>query len=601
MKSIVNALHRPLQHWRGIGITLTGVLLILLTGNLASRVFAQHIAPTLYTQTGAVTALAQETDGSIWATTNGGVLRWTAGSISPRCWTTLDGLSSNDFRALALTAGEAWIANAHALQRITITGEVRDESTAFRNQEIRSLAAAPDGCWVGTSTGVYRVTGKTELVRKDDTRRLLNTCDTCWAVTTSELVRLTDGAHWPLPDTTGNITALAFCHDTLYLATALGFWQWANNEWSTIPLPAGSPGSHVSALAGDDTELIAALYGDGIYRRRGGVWQRPPATPDSLRFVTSLLPTTHGLVAGTRNDGVWRQEGDVWRPLSIPPGIPSADIYAVCSYRAAIWASTFDKGLLYWSGGHWRQVMMTDGLSSDSPRDLVVFHDMLYVRHTTGEVDRFDGKAWRPAFTKRELPRPGIYAMATNGNRLYLGGWAGWAATDGHFWEYHFSEQQLRGLAVTAIAAGDGTVWVGTQKQGILAWRGVQVTPYNERQGLTDDWITRIVVMHHRVLVGTYTGGLLEWTPSGFHLLFNPQGFAIRDLCQLPGVGALAATPLGIFVEDGNDWRLIDPARYGGMETQTLYPVPGGMWVGSRSALARLPIDVLRQEQPAKN
>ena len=132
-----------------------------------------------------------------------------------------------------------------------------------------------------------------------------------------------------------------------------------------------------------------------------------------------------------------------------------------------------------------------DGLRSVSPRALVVFGDRLYVRHTTGQVDcTEDGRlASRPspiAICRARL----ISALATDGQRLYVGGWASWSAWDGQVWEHHDKDPELAGQVITAIAARPGEVWIGTQKQGVFVYANGRYTHLYEAQGLTDDWIT---------------------------------------------------------------------------------------------------------------
>ena len=274
----------------------------------------------------------------------------------------------------------------------------------------------------------------------------------------------------------------------------------------------------------------------------------------------------------------------------MPPAVPSADIYGITTFHGALWAATFDHGLLCRKRDAWRRVDRRSGLSSDSPRDLLVFGNRLYVRYSTGEVDSFDGHAWRPAFDKTVLPRQGVYAMATDGHRLYLGVWAGWAVSDGKTWEHHFKEPALQNQVITAIAAGSATLWLGTQKAGVFAWRDGQLKQYHESHGLTDDWITSIGINGDRVLVGTYNGGLLQWDGNRFAPVMSAGGFAIRDIVFTEDGKALAATPLGMYREEGTEWRPIDPHACGGLETQALYPVPGGVWIGTRTTLAYLPI-----------
>ena len=77
-----------------------------------------------------------------------------------------------------------------------------------------------------------------------------------------------------------------------------------------------------------------------------------------------------------------------------------------------------------------------------------------------------DGLRWHAAFSNRDLPRSLISALATDGQRLYVGGWASWSAWDGQVWEHHDKDPELAGQVITAIAARPGEVWIGTQKQG---------------------------------------------------------------------------------------------------------------------------------------
>jgi ligand-binding sensor domain-containing protein len=276
--------------------------------------------------------------------------------------------------------------------------------------------------------------------------------------------------------------------------------------------------------------------------------------------------------------------------LPMPESLPSADIYGLALYRGDLWVSTFNQGLLCYRTGHWRTVSVADGLAGPSPRQMVVFQDRLYVRQTTSQLDCYDGKVWGPAFAKGVLPRPDTYTLATDGTRLYLGGWAGWAATDGKTWTFSYHDAPLDGQVVTSIAAAGGTVWVGTEQRGLVACAGGKTTQYHEASGLTDDWITCIDLRPERLLVGTYCGGLLKREGKRFTQLLTAEGFAIRVIVHDPRDGrALAATPLGVYRETAKGWVLLPTRLTGGVEAQALCPTPDGLWVGTRSALAFVP------------
>jgi len=565
---------------------IPALAIVLCAGLWLGYSYYEMRQPRLFTAAAQVTGLAVADDGAVWAATKGGVIRWRAGKAAPELWTAANDLPANEVRAVAPDREGAWIITAADLCRIAPDGALTLCPLPDAG-ELRDLIVADGACYMATSAGVYARKGESfRRVLDCDARRLAELDEDIWVAADTYLLRLRDGERRPLPDALGNMTGLDAAGGRLYLATALGLWSFDGDAWSEIPLPASSRGSHVSALAGDGNSLLAGIYGDGLYRFDGGRWTAVQA-PDSFRRVTALAQGPQGWLAGA--DGLWERRDDTWRQIRMPDALPTADVYGIVEYRRALWIATFDRGLLCRRKGAWRAVGRADGLSGDSPRDLLVFAGRLYTRHSTGEVDCFDGRAWRPAFSKTDLPRQGVYSMAVDGKRLYLGMWAGWASTDGRSWEHHFKEPALRDQVITAIAAQGNTVWLGTQKAGLFAWRNGELRQYHEAHGLTDDWITRLAVRGDRLLVGTYTGGLLERRGERFARVMSAEGFAIRDIAFTAEGGALVATPLGVYREEGADWRLLDPRTCGGLEVQTLYPMQSGTWIGTRTALAFLP------------
>ena len=67
-----------------------------------------------------------------------------------------------------------------------------------------------------------------------------------------------------------------------------------------MPLPPGSPASHVSALCLRAGELDAGLYGDGVYRSRRGLGAASRVRRSQTREVTALAAVPGGLAVGTR-------------------------------------------------------------------------------------------------------------------------------------------------------------------------------------------------------------------------------------------------------------------------------------------------------------
>lgn len=526
--------------------------------------------PTVYTGTAQVRALERGPDDALWAATAGGVVCWKNDAAPPRRWTTADGLPSNDVRALRpLAGGGALVTGAAGACCIGPAGEITPPSDGgYAETSLRVSPPPPDS-------------DAEDIV----TARLTTNDGNVLRATTAGVRRLSSAG--------------------------------AKQSWRPILLPAGSRASHISALCSlPGGRVAAALYGDGLYRltlpRKGKVaapsWERLPTTPnlpDGCRFVTALAaqPNGTGLVAGTARDGVWDVDtvSGTWTRRALPGALPTADIYALAAFGGALWAATFDQGLLKIApatGAITPVTQATSDLSGNWTRGLVTFRNMLYVRHTTGQVDRLDANndgIWRPAFAKNDLPRPQVFALAADGNaRLLAGGWAGWASWDGETWQHHWKDPELAGQVITAIAATpDGAIWLGTQKVGLFRFANGVYTHFHEAHGLTDDWITCLAVSPGggRLLAGTYTGGLLAWDAARerFAPVLRPDGFAIRAVSFQPGTDrAFAATPLGVYAEPnaGAAWQLLDPKASGGLEAQAVLALPGGLWVGTRGGLA---------------
>jgi len=572
-------------------------------------------------------------DGSLWAATTGGLLCWRAGSWydrPPRRWTTAEGLISNDVRQIAQgdSTDDVYVTLPTAVEYVATSATsavlVPSPDSSGSTPEIRGVVHSRNSLLVATNRGLFgRETaakawqaqpigsGKPEEIGRATAFDPGNDAGAA-IVTASRLIPYPSGEALPLPNSGGQFGAFtAVCPDgdgSLLLASSLGMWRTRSGckaFWQPILLPRGSRASHVSALCRTPSGILAALYGDGVYMLHIGKstapaqWTRVGAAEPAVRRVTTLWSAGDIVLAGTAGDGVWAQDGDgPWRRLPLTAALPSADIAALTSFRGRLWTATFDAGITAVdpTTGDTTTYSRRSGLAADVPREFAIFHDRLYVRYADGAVDRWDGATWTLAFPGKTLPRPQVYAIAATADRLYVGGWAGWATMDAAGqWEHHWHDPELTGQVITAIAAesrqdGSPVVWIGTQRRGLLRYSQGRYTAFDETRGLSDDWITCIRPTSNRLLIGTYTGGLLEREGERFRQRFRPDGFAIRSITECADGVALAATPVGVYRErsraTGTTWELIPPAQTGGLEAQALLATANGIWVGSRSGLA---------------
>ena len=116
--------------------------------------------------------------------------------------------------------------------------------------------------------------------------------------------------------------------------------------------------------------------------------------------------------------------------------------------------STLQDGIASLTPDGWRHIAAT-GISTGSPRQMVEFRGLLYLRHSNGVVDSFDGRKWtRGVFSA--LPRKQASCLAADGSQLYVGQWGGWSEFDGEHWTHHLRLPGLQGVPVTAIRPDGG-------------------------------------------------------------------------------------------------------------------------------------------------
>jgi ligand-binding sensor domain-containing protein len=220
------------------------------------------------------------------------------------------------------------------------------------------------------------------------------------------------------------------------------------------------------------------------------------------------------------------------------------------------------------------------------------FRGALYLRHGGGQVDRLvRGRWFRNVF--RSLPRKQVSALSADGNQLYAGQWGGWSEFDGQTWSHYLKIPELQGLVVTCLLPDGGTLWAGTQGGGLVAFdrRTRTARRFDERHGLTDDWITALARSGDRLYAGTFTGGLLIRDGDHWRKVPEVRGATITALAPAGDYGLYVATRSGGYrlTSAGKAERLEASAPYLDPELQALYPVPGGLWVGARTGVFFVP------------
>ncbi len=270
-------------------------------------------------------ALAPGADG-VWAvsaTDGRSGLTWLPDDLSST--TVLEPPPGNGFGSAAvrraLLAGRAlWLATTAGVFRVDVaSGRTRRFTLGdgLPSEDVRALAPAPDGVWVGTTRGLAVITTGDAVVRLDNLAlpvlSLLAVHETLWVGTAGGLRVLPPGAREPVappavlsePGLRNPIVALARTGDTLVavLEDQVAWRDPGTDRW-TLERPR-SPLGRISAAAGD----------------AGGVW-----------------------LGGAVGLAWWRIAGREFRALSIPGDLPGPvrDVVVAAPW---VWVAT-DSGVV---------------------------------------------------------------------------------------------------------------------------------------------------------------------------------------------------------------------------------------------------------------
>ena len=374
-------------------------------------------------------------------------------------------------------------------------------------------------------------------------------------------------------------------------------------EKAKFALPAQTSGTHISALLARDSGILVAIYGDGLWRFDGKDWTRGPQIPDAAREILSLAGNAKTLWLGTRRDGIYvthfGREG--WQKYDWKPDEPfNHNVQFLTQFDGVLWASTLDDGLVVRTGKGWRHVS-TPQISSSAPRQMLSWHNKLYVRHGSGIVDAFDGASWEKNALKT-LPRRGVYALAGDDKQLLAAGWGGWSEWDGQTWTPHYDLPDLKGVPIMNMALQGDDVWIGTQSRGLAKWTrsSNELRFYDERDGLNDDWITALYVDGPRVWAGTFVGGLHVYENGKWRAFDATQGANVTAIVPDKTGGVWASTRRGCYRVRGESAEKVGESWLDD-EQQALCADENGLWIGARTSLDYLKFEQnQREREPIK-
>jgi ligand-binding sensor domain-containing protein len=516
---------------------------------------------SVYTSTRYVTGIAVAPDNSLWVSTRGGILRRSPEGLW-RKFTRQDGLPAHEVLSVRLEGDGTCLA-------------------VFPETEAR---------WQNERWEIKKIPSASE--EEGNERKVTWAAETIWRG--ERYIATPDGLHVEKGRGQTDVPPLLGSHPTLH-APSQGEGKGEVGEGPgvrSIPLPP-SRGTHISALLPRGDRLWVALFGDGLWTFDGKEWRiANVGLPAGARDITALAGNATTLFVGTRRAGLWEYDGKTWRQHLQPEEPAEHNAQAIAAYGENLFVSTLEDGLMVRTASGWQHLTAPE-LSSALPRQMVTFQGQLYLRHSTGKVDRFDGQRWeRDIFAG--FPRADVATLAADQNRLVFAQWGGWSEGDGKTWNHYLDIPDLQGRTPTCLLPDGDTLWVGVQGRGLLEFHRPtgKLRWHDERKGLPDDWVTCLARVGSTLYAGTYIGGLARYDGARWTDFPALRGDNVTALAPDADGGMYVATRRRVhFLDKKGEIRAPDvKSPLLDTEAQALCLMDGGLWIGSRTGLAFLPL-----------
>ncbi len=375
--------------------------------------------------------------------------------------------------------------------------------------------------------------------------------------------------------------------------------------------------SMLPALAGTDLHRLwrdasGAVWigsaGRGLWRWQAGQCTRASLAADSVRAIGE---DRRGRLWVSTERGLWNQRGSGWERH---PGVPAAWSPQAVLVDAddQVWGATTDRGLLRIRGQQAVCLTPETSLPEAPITSLVAARDGLLWIGTRAGLVRHDGEffeLWPSAFAAALLPAAAsedgfgplsevqALAPAPDGT-LWIGhaGGLAWRSPDEPDRWRRAVLPELGGVAVRALAAGGGSVWVGTD-DGLLQVRGERVHRYTAAAGLPQNRIHALAWdPRGRLWIGT-SAGLAVLQEGRIRTLTREHGLPSELVFCLHvdrrggvWVGTMGA---GAARYDGRSFFPVDARR--GLPSNIVRAIQtdasGHVWFGTDKGVARLPAD----------
>jgi signal transduction histidine kinase/ligand-binding sensor domain-containing protein len=460
--------------------------------------------------------------GALWiCTQEGAVIKFQDGRFTPLLLPESKDIRPATIQVAEDMSGALWLSSEDGRVRHLANGRWTEISTNWMPTNGTGFQVRADQkgrLWAISDCGLYKVAdGLLVPALRGKPGEYIVLCPDRfggWWISTGGKVRLWREGRWlanapSLPDAKPPLELRSSLEDRrgrLWLGTwGQGLFGCGTNGTTlTFTKQDGLGGDFVRVLFEDNEgNLWVGLQGGGLSRLRRPLFVTYGLAP-GLRWerITSVTEDVNGeLWVGTEGYGLNWLQGDVILPnISNAANSPSFITTALADRQGQIWLGTRAGSLFRWKDG---QATRISGITTSNSLTHTLYEDS-------------DGTIW---VGSRNTDRVG---RIQNGTVSYI--------------------KLPKSVGLVDVRAIDkdasGTLWIGTDGNGLFRWKEGQFTRLTRENGLGSDFIWAI---HHdpdgTLWIGTYGGGLTRWKNGRAVTCTTRQGLVDDVICCIADDG----------------------------------------------------------------
>jgi len=545
-------------------------------------------------------------DSTLWAATNGGLLKLDTGDLDYMVFTNTEGLAQIDVSAVAYDKrGYIWVALPNGLLQIYHIADQKWSSyNEFENRlTVKSIFCYDDFVLIASETGIAELRlddrGRWERTWKAEiglVQAITIAYEAIWVAQTDGVRRIaldfpnkqipSAWTHWSAPDglPSNQVHAIYPYNDTIVAGTESGLAFFDGTAWGNVQL-ADKIIRRFCLWQGS----LCLASSSGIYALIGESWQ---VIGNAGTRVTAVgANESNQLWAATDNDGFLYYDGSNggWKPFTANG--PGANTFSdlLVDRDGHLWATSSKNptgGVYFFNGSKWLNFRRADGLAHYDYRTI---EEDSYGRIWAGSwgggvtiFEKTDDDSIR--FTNLYAMDGNLYGVDVNpnyvvitkivqdeqGNLWFLNHSAANKQVVTVFdldnsWEHWTTTEGIRSDKVISVAIDHfGRKWIGTDGNGLSVLDDNQ-TSYDKTDddlegfldtsdGLESNTVTALVQdLDGTIWIGT-TGGLNYWFASQVGARYNVINDNILSLFVDPRNNKWIGTVGGLSILDADNF-----------------------------------------------